>query len=90
MLLIIRIAYYASLLIIEKNTSFGSIPMCSASQTNISTFCDLLLESANLRKFQFMIFPTRAPGFEWSPSLDDNLPDLVCIMLREPEVIIRA
>ena len=43
---------YASLLIVERNTSVGSMPMCSASQTDFSTFSDPLLESANLRKFQ--------------------------------------
>jgi hypothetical protein len=35
----------------ERNTSVGSVPMCSASQTDFSTFSDPLLESANLRKF---------------------------------------
>jgi hypothetical protein len=36
----------------ERNTSAGSVPMHSASQTDFSAFSDLLLESANLRKFQ--------------------------------------
>jgi len=45
---------YASLLIVERNTSVGNVPMCSASQTAFSTFSDQLLESANLRKIQVM------------------------------------
>jgi hypothetical protein len=36
----------------ERNTSVGSMPMRSASQTDFSTFSDPLLESANLRKFR--------------------------------------
>src|SRR6266516_6151593 len=44
---------YASLLIVERNTSVGNVPMCSASQTAFSTFSDQLLESANLRKIHF-------------------------------------
>jgi hypothetical protein len=43
----------ASLLIVERNTSVGNVPMCSASQTAFSTFSDQLLKSANLRKIQF-------------------------------------
>jgi len=43
---------YASLLIVERNTSVGNVPMCSASQTAFSTFSDQLLESANSRKIQ--------------------------------------
>src|SRR5258708_7653557 len=45
---------YAPLLIVERNTSVGNVPMCSASQTAFSTFSDQLLESANLRKIQIM------------------------------------
>lgn len=41
---------YASLLIMERNTSVGNVPMCSASQTAFLTFSDPLLESARLRK----------------------------------------
>jgi len=42
------------LLIVERNTSVGNVPMCSASQTAFSTFSDQLLESANLRKIQII------------------------------------
>ncbi len=45
---------YASLLRVERNTSVGNVPMCSASQTAFSTFSDQLLKSANLRKIHFM------------------------------------
>jgi hypothetical protein len=38
----------------ERNTSVGNVPMCSASQTAFSTFSDPLLESARLRKSHFM------------------------------------
>lgn len=44
---------YATLLIVERNTSVGNVPMCSASQTAFSTFSDQLLESAKLRKIHF-------------------------------------
>jgi hypothetical protein len=53
---------YASLLILERNTSIGPVPTCPESQTTFSIFSDQLLESANLRKIQSLAATYRKVG----------------------------